>query len=124
MAGAVPSAEAERLARAAQVELAGCSRIVIFDATHAVVHATFKVSPQTCIHVGLPVRCASPYEVITRGLCGDVQGVSKTDMQSLSAAVTGPREQAIRNGLCIQGKRYEVSVWQRSSALHFISPVG
>ncbi len=29
-------------------------------------------------------------------------------MQSLSAAVTGPREQAVRHGLAIQGRRYEV----------------
>lgn len=29
-------------------------------------------------------------------------------MQSMSAAVTGPREQAVRRGLAIQGRRYEV----------------
>ena len=31
-------------------------------------------------------------------------------MQSLTAAVAQPREQAIRNGLLIQGRRYEVCV--------------
>jgi hypothetical protein len=39
-----------------------------------------------------------------------VQGVSGKDMQSLTAAVAQPREQAIRNGLHIQGRRYEVRV--------------
>lgn len=36
------------------------------------------------------------------------QGVSKKDMQSLTAAVGQPREHAIRHGLSIQGRRYEV----------------
>lgn len=48
------------------------------------------------------------------------EGVSKKDAQSLTAAVVGSREQAIRQGLHIQGRRYEVHqhhpslVWGRS----------
>ena len=47
-----------------------------------------------------------------------MQGVSGKDMQSLSAAVAQPREQAIRNGLLIQGRRYEVCVDETHAPEH------
>ena len=102
----------DRLLSAAQSELQGCSRVLIFDGAGKVLLSTFEASQLHSVHhtaqcLGCPGQCA---KVLSSRSVLRLQGVSGKDMQSLSAAVAQPREQAIRNGLLIQGRRYEVSV--------------
>jgi hypothetical protein len=103
------AAMVDRLLSAAQSELQGCSRVLIFDGAGKVLLSTFEASQLHSIYrrAVCPGQCA---KVLSSRSVLRVQGVSGKDMQSLSAAVAQPREQAIRNGLLIQGRRYEVSV--------------
>lgn len=101
----------DRLLSAARSDLQGCSRVLIFDGAGRVLLSTFEASQLHITHrrAVCPGQCAKVLSRCSRSV-QRVQGVSEKDMQSLTAAVAQPREQAIRNGLLIQGRRYEVNV--------------
>ena len=82
------------------------SRILIFDEGLHVLHATFKVGSQSLLSVS-QVADANDLECLIT-LSYELQ-VQQAELEPLTK-VFGDREQAVRNGMSIQGRRYEVSI--------------
>ena len=87
--------------------LRDCSRILIFDDGLHVLYTTFQVG--TSSHPKRPTGCTCQSPLVA-DLCNVwMLQVQQAELEPLTK-VFGEREQAIRSGMSIQGKRYEVSV--------------